>query len=69
MGGNERHLQNETFETTFLSGILKREFACREILVTAGCQRHTPTSVVCGREQNSTDSVGISGDLGEHDVS
>lgn len=53
MGANERHLQNETFQKTFLSGILKREFACREILLTAGCQRHIPTRVVCGRESRT----------------
>lgn len=69
MGANERRLQNEAFQKTFLSGILKREFACREILLTAGCQRHIPTRVVCGRELNSTDRVGISGDSGECDVS
>lgn len=69
MGANERLLQNETFQKTFLSGILKREFACREILLTAGCQRHIPTRVVCQRELNRTDHVGISGDLGECAIS
>lgn len=69
MGANERCLQNETFQKTFLSGILKREFACREILLTAGCQRHIPTRVVCGRELNSTDRVGISEDSGKNDAS
>lgn len=69
MGVNEKCLQNETFQKTFLSRILKREIACREILLTAGCQRRIPTRVVCGRELNSRDCIGISGDLGKHDAS
>lgn len=65
MGANKRCLQNESFQKTYLSGILKREFACREILLTAGCQRHIPTRVVCWRELHSLDCVGISGDSGK----
>lgn len=65
MGANETHLQNESVQKPFLSGILKREFACRETHLTAHCQRHIPTRVVCWQELNRMAHVGISGESGK----
>lgn len=59
MGANERHLQNETFQKTFLSGILKREFACRENPLTAGCQRHIPPGWSAGESRTAQIVLGF----------
>lgn len=60
MGANERHLQKETFQKSSLPGILTSRFACREIPVTAGCQRHVPP----GRPQKGAAQPGSCWDFG-----